>query len=162
MIYFYLWRIYMCKKITFPLDMELITSGLNTLQRKVQSTYCLFIYTTMFEKILLCAVVWDIHSFINGSTALCWPWPFIQFRNLFYTDGRIPWTSDQPVARLYTGKHKHRINAHTDIHALSGIRTHDPSFRASEDISCLRPRGHRDRRSRMSSGRKFTFNTPLT
>jgi hypothetical protein len=36
--------------------------------------------------------------------------------------------------------HKHRIN--TDIHALSGIRTHHPSFRAGEDISCLRPRGH--------------------
>jgi hypothetical protein len=31
---------------------------------------------------------------------------------------------------------------HTDIHALSAIRTHDPSVRASEDGSCLRPRGH--------------------
>jgi hypothetical protein len=31
---------------------------------------------------------------------------------------------------------------HTDIHALSGIRTHDPSIRAIEDGSCLRPRGH--------------------
>jgi hypothetical protein len=39
--------------------------------------------------------------------------------------------------------HKHRIN--TDIHALSGIRTHDPSFRASENSSCLRPRGQCDR-----------------
>jgi hypothetical protein len=26
-------------------------------------------------------------------------WPRLQFRNLFYTDGRIAWTSDQPVAR---------------------------------------------------------------
>jgi hypothetical protein len=33
---------------------------------------------------------------------------------------------------LYTGQH-------TDTHALSGIRTHDPSVRASEDSSCLRP-----------------------
>jgi hypothetical protein len=24
---------------------------------------------------------------------------------------------------LYTGQHKHRINAHTDIHVLNGIRT---------------------------------------
>jgi hypothetical protein len=42
---------------------------------------------------------------------------------------------------LYTEQHKHRINAHnTDIHALSGIRIHDPSIRASEDSSCsLRP-----------------------
>jgi hypothetical protein len=46
---------------------------------------------------------------------------------------------------LHTGQHKHRINAHIDIRAFSGIRTHDPSVRASEDSSCLRPRGHRDR-----------------
>jgi hypothetical protein len=31
---------------------------------------------------------------------------------------------------------------HTDIHALSGIRTHDPSVRAGEDGACLRPSGH--------------------
>jgi hypothetical protein len=44
---------------------------------------------------------------------------------------------------LYTEKHKHRINAYNkDIHALNGIRTHDLSVRASEDSSCLRPRGH--------------------
>jgi hypothetical protein len=36
---------------------------------------------------------------------------------------------------------------HTDIHALCGIRAHDPSVRASEDSSCLRPRGHCDRPS---------------
>jgi hypothetical protein len=46
---------------------------------------------------------------------------------------------------LHTEQHKHRINAHnTDIHASSEIRTHDPSVRASEDSSCLRPRGHCD------------------
>jgi hypothetical protein len=32
----------------------------------------------------------------------------------------------------------------TDIHALSGIRTHDPSVRAGKDISFLRPCGHCD------------------
>jgi hypothetical protein len=30
----------------------------------------------------------------------------------------------------------------TNIHALSGIRTYDPSVRASEDFSCLIPRSH--------------------
>jgi hypothetical protein len=30
----------------------------------------------------------------------------------------------------------------TDVHALSGLRTHDPIVRTKEDISCLRPRGH--------------------
>jgi hypothetical protein len=50
--------------------------------------------------------------------------------------GRTPWTVDQPSQGLYlqTGQHKHRINAHnTDIQALSGIQTHDPSVRARED-----------------------------
>jgi hypothetical protein len=77
------------------------------------------------------------------------PRPLIQFRNHFYTDGRTPWTSDQPVARPLP---KHRTTQtqnkriHTpNIHALNGIRTHDPSFRASEDSSCLRPRGYCDR-----------------
>jgi hypothetical protein len=41
---------------------------------------------------------------------------------------------------LYTEQDTHRINAHTDIHALSGIETHDPSVRASEGSPC-----HRDR-----------------
>jgi hypothetical protein len=66
------------------------------------------------------------------------PRSLIQFRNLFFTDGRTPWTSsDQSVKRplLKHGttqtqnKHTHTPN----IHALSGIRTHDPSVRASED-----------------------------
>jgi hypothetical protein len=30
----------------------------------------------------------------------------------------------------------------TDIHVMSGIRTLDPSIRANEDSSCIRPRGH--------------------
>jgi hypothetical protein len=40
---------------------------------------------------------------------------------------------------------QHIINAHTNINALSGIRTQDPRVRASEDNLCLRPRGHCDR-----------------
>jgi hypothetical protein len=39
---------------------------------------------------------------------------------------------------LHTGQHKHTINVHTDVHALSGFPTHDPSVRTSEDSSCLR------------------------
>jgi hypothetical protein len=36
---------------------------------------------------------------------------------------------------------------HTDIHAFSGIQTHDPSVRTSEDSSCVRWRSHCDRPS---------------
>jgi hypothetical protein len=52
------------------------------------------------------------------------------------TVGRTPWTGNQPVIRPLHN---------TDIHALSGIRTHDPSVRAGEDILCLIPRGPYDR-----------------
>jgi hypothetical protein len=43
--------------------------------------------------------------------------------------------------------HRHR-KTHIqilNIHALSGIRTHDPGFRASEDSACVRALGYRDR-----------------
>jgi hypothetical protein len=38
------------------------------------------------------------------------------------------------------------IIRNTDIHILSGIRTHDPSIRANEDSSYARPRDHCVRR----------------
>jgi hypothetical protein len=86
-----------------------------------------------------------IHSFMHSSMDLhssVGPWHLLQLRNLFWTDGRAPQTRDQPVARPLP---IHRLNANTDIHALSGIRTNDPSLRGNEDTSCLRPRGHLDR-----------------
>jgi hypothetical protein len=59
---------------------------------------------------------------------------------------------DQPVARpLPTHRTKQTEQMHTDIHASSGIRTHDPSIRAGEDVSCLRPRDHCDRRVSMNN-----------
>jgi hypothetical protein len=65
----------------------------------------------------------------------------IQFRDHF-TDGRTPWTSDQLVTRHLP---KHRTtqtqNKHIHIpkiHAICGIRTQYPGFRASENNTCLR------------------------
>jgi hypothetical protein len=70
-----------------------------------------------------------------------------------YTIGRTPWTSERPVAGPLP-KYKTtqtQKNGHTpNIHALSGIWTHDHSVRASEDSSYLSPLGYRDRH--------FTFN----
>jgi hypothetical protein len=81
-----------------------------------------------------------LHPFVGLS-------PLLLFRNLFYTDSRTPSMGDKPVAGRYiqTGQHKHRINANTDIHASTGIRTHELSFRASEDSLCFRLRGYCDR-----------------
>jgi hypothetical protein len=72
----------------------------------------------------------------------------IKFRNHFSETvrplGRV--ISSSQGLYLNRGQHKHTINACTpNIHALSGIRTHDHSIRASEDSSCLRQRGYRDR-----------------
>jgi hypothetical protein len=76
------------------------------------------------------------------------PWSLIQLHNDFFTDGRTLWGSNQPIAKPLP---KHRTTQtqnkriHTpNIHALSGIRTHDRSIRTSEDSSCLRPRGYCD------------------
>jgi hypothetical protein len=75
------------------------------------------------------------------------PRPLIQFRNHFSHTVGLPWTSDQPVARQLP---KHRTTQTQikrirtpNINALNGIRTHDPSVRASEDSPC----GYCDRHS---------------
>jgi hypothetical protein len=62
-----------------------------------------------------------------------------------FTDGRTPWTIYELVARPLP---KHRITLTPNTHALYGIRSHDPDFRASEDSICLRRLGYRDRHSR--------------
>jgi hypothetical protein len=78
------------------------------------------------------------------------PWPLFSFLILYTQSvgtlrrggGGISPSQD---LYLYTEQHKHKINAHTDIHVSSGIPTHNPSVRAGENISCLRPHGHCDR-----------------
>jgi hypothetical protein len=115
----------------------------------------------------------SIHSSIYLSMALqsfCWTFASISV-SLSYTQsvgllGRG--ISPSQGHYLYT-EHTHRINAHTDIHALCGIRTHDPSVQASEDSSCLRPRGHCDRQinvlavpiQRQRHAHAFKKKTPL-
>jgi hypothetical protein len=72
------------------------------------------------------------------------PWPLFKFLNP-YTQSVGLFTrriSPSQGRYLHAEQHEHRINAHTHIHALSGIRTHDRSIRADEDSSCLRSRGH--------------------
>jgi hypothetical protein len=75
------------------------------------------------------------------------PWPLFQISwSCTQSVGLLGrWISSSQGLYLHTDQHKHGINAqNTDIHALSWIRTHDPSVRASKDSLCLRPRGHCD------------------
>jgi hypothetical protein len=59
---------------------------------------------------------------INGSAAFCWAW-------------------------LTTQTQK----KHTDIHAWSGIRTHDSGVRAGKDSLGLRPLGHCDHQTEINN-----------
>jgi hypothetical protein len=87
----------------------------------------------------------SIYISIYGSTVLLLDLGrFFNFLVL-YIIGMPPWTGDQPVARPLPTHRTKQTQMHTDIHALSGIRNHDPSVRASEDSLCLRPHGHCDR-----------------
>jgi hypothetical protein len=102
-----------------------------------------------------------IHDYFLTSISLWLYSPLLDLGRFFiflilYTLGRTPWTGDQPVARPLSthrttqtqNKRTHtytQTHTHTHRHALSGIRTHGPSVRASEDSSCLRPRCDCDR-----------------
>jgi hypothetical protein len=89
-----------------------------------------------------------------------WPlWALAAFQSPdLLTIGGTPWPSDQLVARPLS---KHRAAQTEDkqiytpnIHALCEIRTLDPSVRASEDSSCLRPFGYCDRHMSMYTDQK--------
>jgi Mn2+/Fe2+ NRAMP family transporter len=108
-----------------------------------------------------CVVTLYSHSF-HSSMALqpfVEPWPLSQFCNLFYKAiGLLGGVISPSQGRyLYAAQHKHKISPHTNIHALSGIRTHDPSVRASEESSCLRTRGYCDRLLYTSHCNLFTL-----
>jgi hypothetical protein len=77
--------------------------------------------------------------FVNG------PGLFLSFIVIFTQTvghlGRV--ISPSQGLYLHTGQQKHRINAHTDIHTMSGFGTHDPSVRANEDSSYRRLAAHK-------------------
>jgi hypothetical protein len=91
----------------------------------------------MFEQ-LLRLLIYSI--FIHSSMALQFfagPWPLLQFRNLCYTDGRTPWTSDQPVARpLPTHRTTQTQNKSTRNHPL-GFEPTIPSFERVKTVHAV-------------------------
>jgi hypothetical protein len=109
-------------------------------QKKLSSDICISLNRTYTHSLLKQLY---IHSLMVLQLLVA-PWPFLQFRNYFTQTvellGRV--ISPSQGRYLNTGQHKHRTNAHTDIHALSGIRTDDPSVLAGEESSWLWPRGH--------------------
>jgi hypothetical protein len=71
----------------------------------------------------------------------------LYFSFLIYTQsvGLLDRGSARRKAATYTQNNTDAEWTHTDIHASSGIRAHDPSVREGEDGLWLRPRGHCDR-----------------
>jgi hypothetical protein len=69
------------------------------------------------------------------------PYPEPDLHSSFLIIDSLDGGSARRKAATYTWQHKHKINK--NIHAFSGIRMHDPSVRADEDISCLRRRRYR-------------------
>jgi hypothetical protein len=77
------------------------------------------------------------------------------FRPSLWSSGQSSWLQIQrsrvrfpalPDFLRNTRAHAHTRTQTLNIHALSGIRTHDPGFRASKDSTCIRPIGYRDLR----------------
>jgi hypothetical protein len=74
------------------------------------------------------------------------PWPLFQFLDLLHSrKDSLSGGSARRKTATCTQDSTDIEYTHTDIHASSGIRTHNPSVLAGEDNSFLRPRGHCDR-----------------
>jgi hypothetical protein len=76
----------------------------------------------------------SLHQFFPcGSTVLGEPWPplYVRFRNHSWAFDVTPWTRCRSIARpLYPHRTTQHRNTRTNIHALSGIRTHNHSIQS--------------------------------
>jgi hypothetical protein len=92
----------------------------------------------------------SIYLFINGSTVLLFDLGRFSISQSHIQSVRLLGRGISPSQSryLHTEQHKHKINS--DIRALSGIRTHDPSVRATEEGLCCRPRRDCDGHKRMT------------
>jgi hypothetical protein len=136
-----------CSQVPASASLYCILSQLNAVHTFRPYFLPYYLFRTQFD-VILPSIPWStnyafslqLNLFINGSKTICYS--LSEFLNFVFlcTVCRTPWTGDQPVERPL---HTHRTtqierNVHRHLRA-GGIRTHDPSFRASEDIACFRP-----------------------
>jgi hypothetical protein len=107
----------------------------------------------MYNKANLFETKWKTFFFL-GATAYSLglpPWNspfhfcFPDLRQSVGLLGRV--ISSSQGLYQYTNTEKRTHTQILNVHALSGIPTHDPGFWANEDSACLRPLGYRDRQS---------------
>jgi hypothetical protein len=89
-----------------------ITTAVTTWKYSIYLFICLWHYSTLLD-------IGRFFSFLSSTQSVG-----LLGRGISPSQGRY----------LHREQHKHRINAHTDMHALSGIRTHDPTSRESEEM----------------------------
>jgi hypothetical protein len=118
------------------LTKSVINDVFDTVLRECRSMWGLISFKFFFIHFFL-RIFLTVKVFLNHSG-------FLDHVQLTHTVGLL-WTSDQPVAEAstYTGHHNIETQE-TNIHALSGIRTRDPSNEAAADLR-LRRRGYRRR-----------------
>jgi hypothetical protein len=75
------------------------------------------------------------HHFSMALQAFLGPLPLLQFRYLFYTDGRTPWTGDQPLRKAATHTQK---NCTQTSMLLVGI---EPKITVSEQAKTVHALG---------------------
>jgi hypothetical protein len=125
------------------------------------------IYHKNFYSSIKCKTKWcheELNFFFIGTTAPVglglppWNSPFhfgflLNHRQSVGLLGQV--ISSSQGLYLYTNTEQ-RTYPNTD--ALNGIRTHDRGFRASEDSTCLRPLGYRDRHRHFLGVSKWNSN----
>jgi hypothetical protein len=80
----------------------------------------------------------SLSNSICGSTALFGPWPLFQFRNLFYTVGRTPWTGISPSQGLYTHRTTQTQNKRTQTFMpRMGFEPTIPVFERANTVHAL-------------------------
>jgi hypothetical protein len=127
-------------------DLSLENKEFHTLTKTSLKNFYFVCCTQCFYYLHLMVTLWTSDLFfIFSSIALkffAWPSTLLQFRNLLGLLGHLISLSQSHYLR--TGLHKHRIKAHTDIHASSGIRAQDSRFRSNENSLCPSLHRHRD------------------
>jgi hypothetical protein len=99
----------------------------------------------------LCSINWEKRPFALYPSSLLYcsqpfgPWPLSQFLNPRQSRyDSLDGGSARRKAATHTQNNTNTEYTYTDIRASSGIQSYDPSVRADEDGSRLRPRGHCD------------------
>jgi hypothetical protein len=102
-----------------------------------------FTWNEYYMKFVIVVVVFQGLDLLASSISEFY---FLKFINLFRQLVVLFGWGIGPPQGLYLHKTTQNRKTRTYFHASSRIRIHDPSVRAAEESTCLRPLGHWDQR----------------